>query len=168
MDNSFIKLYRSLLDWEWWDDQNVTRLFLTILLSVNWQEKQWHGLTITSGQMFTSIDHLAQKSGLSLQQTRTALKKLISTGEITNKSTNNGRLITVENWGKYQHCPEKVTNKTTDNLTIEQQTDNKQVTNDQQQLKKDKNNKNLNNDKNILGQQYIDPITGRKRMRVRA
>ena len=161
MENSFIKLYRSLLDWEWWDDKNVTRLFLTILLSANWQTKKWHGTTIEKGSVFTSIEHLSKKSGLTMQQTRTALNKLKSTGEITIKSTNKGTLVTVENWGKYQFMPEEITNESTSNPTNNQQTDNKQITNDQQQLKKEKNKKNINNIKNV-GEPYRDS-TGRIR-----
>lgn len=169
MENSFIKLYRSLLDWEWWDDKNVTRLFLTILLSVNWQDKKWHGMTIEKGSMFTSTDRLGKKSGLTLQQTKTALNKLISTGEITTKPTNKGTLVKVENWGKYQFMPEEITNKITSKLNNEQQTTNKQINSDQPQLKKEKNKKNLNNNNCSveIGQQYIDPVTGRLRMRVR-
>lgn len=159
MENSFIKLYRSLLDWEWWDDKNVTRLFLTILLSANWQTKKWHGMTIEKGSVFTSTEHLSKKSGLTMQQTRTALNKLKSTGEITIKSTNKGTLVTVENWGKYQFTPEEVTNESTSNPTNNQQTTNKQITNDQQQLKKEKNKKNINN---IVGEPYRDS-TGRIR-----
>ena len=161
MENSFIKLYRSLLDWEWWDDKNVTRLFLTILLSVNWQTKKWHGMTIEKGSVFTSIEHLSKKSGLTMQQTRTALNKLKSTGEITIKSTNKGTLVTVENWGKYQFMPEEITNESTNNPTNNQQTSNKQITNNQQQLKKEKNKKNINNVKNV-GEPYRDS-TGRIR-----
>lgn len=161
MENSFIKLYRSLLDWEWWGDKNVTRLFLTILLSVNWQTKKWHGMTIEKGSVFTSTEHLSKKSGLTMQQTRTALNKLKSTGEITIKSTNKGTLVTVENWGKYQFMPEEVTNESTSNPTNNQQANNKQITNDQQQLKKEKNKKNHNNIKNV-GQPYRDS-TGRIR-----
>ena len=161
MENSFIKLYRSLLDWEWWDDKNVTRLFLTILLSVNWQTKKWHGMTIEKGSVFTSIEHLSKKSGLTMQQTRTALNKLKSTGEITIKSTNGGTLVTVENWGKYQFMPEEITNESTNNPTNNQQTSNKQITNNQQQLKKEKNKKNINNVKNV-GEPYRDS-TGRIR-----
>ena len=161
MENSFIKLYRSLLDWEWWDDKNVTRLFLTILLSANWQTKKWHGMTIEKGSVFTSTEHLSKKSGLTMQQTRTALNKLKSTGEITIKSTNKGTLVSVENWGKYQFMPEEITNESTSNPTNNQQTDNKQITNNQQQLKKEKNKKNINNIKNV-GEPYRDS-TGRIR-----
>ena len=161
MENSFIKLYRSLLDWEWWDDKNVTRLFLTILLSVNWQTKKWHGMTIEKGSVFTSTEHLSKKSGLTMQQTRTALNKLKSTGEITIKSTNKGTLVSVENWAKYQFMPEEITSESASNPTNNQQTTNKQITNEQQQLKKEKNKKNINNIKNV-GEPYRDS-TGRIR-----
>jgi len=127
-DHSYIKVFRSMLDWEWWDDKNVTRLFLTILLSVNWQEKKWHGITISKGSMFTSLESLSKKSGLTVQQTRTALTKLISTNNLTSQSTKNGRLITVENWEKFQGSTEEATNKPTNKRTAKQQTSNKRST----------------------------------------
>lgn len=126
--NGFIKLYRSMFDWEWWDDINTFRLFVTILLLANWKEKKWHGKTIPRGSCWTSLESLSQRSGLTIQQTRTALDKLISTGEITSRVTNEGRLITVEKYSVYQDESEKATNDITSDITNEQQTSNKRVT----------------------------------------
>lgn len=126
--NGHIKLHRSILDWEWWDDINTFRLFMTILLLANWKEKKWHGRTIKRGSLWTSLQTLSQRSGLTMQQTRTALSKLISTGEITDEVTNEGRLVTVVNYGKYQAGNFEATNESTSNLTNEQQTTNKRVT----------------------------------------
>ena len=126
--NGHIKLYRSIFDWEWWDDINTFRLFMTILLLANWKDKKWHGRMIRRGSLWTSLPTLAQKSGLTMQQTRTALNKLISTGEITDEATREGRLITVVNYSKYQADNLKSTDKATDNLTDEQQTSNRRVT----------------------------------------
>lgn len=126
--NGHIKLHRSVLDWEWWDDQNTFRLFITILLLANWKGKKWHGKTIRRGQLWTSIPTLSEKSGLTIQQTRTALNHLKSTGEITDKPTRNGRLITVVNYGKYQANDEEVTRKLTDKLTDDQPTANRPLT----------------------------------------
>lgn len=123
--NGFIKLNRSILDWEWWDDLNTFRLFMTILLLANWKDKRWHGKLIPRGSLWTSIDSLAKKSGLTKQQTRTSLNKLISTGEITSESTNEGRLVTVENYDVYQAVDFGVTNELTNELTNDQQTSNK-------------------------------------------
>ena len=36
----FIKLYRSMLQWEWYDDVNVKVLFLHLLLKANYEEKK--------------------------------------------------------------------------------------------------------------------------------
>ena len=35
LKNGYIKLYRSLLDWEWYDDTVTKCLFLHLLLTVN-------------------------------------------------------------------------------------------------------------------------------------
>lgn len=126
--NGHIKLHRSILDWEWWDDINTFRLFITILLLANWKEKKWHGKTIRRGSLWTSLPSLSQKAGLTVQQTRTALNKLIATGEVTDEATRDGRLITVVNYGKYQAGNFEATDKSTDNLTDEQQTGNRQST----------------------------------------
>jgi hypothetical protein len=32
----YIKLYRSLLKWEWYDDSNVFRVFMHLLLTANY------------------------------------------------------------------------------------------------------------------------------------
>ena len=100
--NGFVKIYRSFLDWEWWDDKNTFRLFMTILLLANWKDKKWHGKVIPRGSFWTSLESLSKKSGLTLKQTRTSLNKLIATGEVASKGANDGRLITVVNYDVYQ------------------------------------------------------------------
>jgi len=127
MQNGFIKLNRSILEWEWWDDQNTFRLWMTILLLANWKEKKWHGKVIPRGSFWTSIASLAKKSGLSEQQTRTALDKLISTGEVTSESTNEGRLVTVVNYDVYQTVDSTPTSESTSEITGKQQTSNKRL-----------------------------------------
>ena len=126
--NGFIKLYRSMLTWEWWDDLNTFRLFVTILLSVNWRERNWHGKTIPRGAMFTSLSSLSKKSGLTVRQTRTSLNRLISTNEVTSEVTNNGRLITLVNYVFYQDFEPRATNEMTNELTSGRQSGDKQVT----------------------------------------
>ena len=100
--NGFVKIHRSILGWEWWDDVPVRLLWITILLEANWKEKKWHGMTIPRGSFWTSLPSLAAKTGLSVQQTRTALEKLKSTGEVTCRATRRGQLITVENYDFFQ------------------------------------------------------------------
>ena len=100
--NGYIKIDRGIMDWEWWDDDKVLKLWLTVLLLANWEDKKWHGKDIPRGSFWTSIGSLSEASGLSTQEVRTALCKLISTGELTSKATNHGRLITVVKYGVFQ------------------------------------------------------------------
>lgn len=102
METGYIKLHRSLLSWEWYDDQPTKVLFFHLLLTVNWEDKKWHGRIIRTGQIVTSYLKLSKSVKLSLQQTRTALNRLKSTYEITCKSTRKFTIITVCNWKKYQ------------------------------------------------------------------
>jgi len=139
--NGYIKIHRKLLDWGWYTDNVVKIVFFHLMLTANFKEQQWRGRTILRGQLITSTAHLAAELGLSVQQVRTALKKLNSTGEITSETTNKYTLITIENWDKYQNCDDEATSNATDNATNEQQSNNKQITNNQQQRKNDKKDK---------------------------
>ena len=125
--SGFIKLDRKNLDWEWWDDLNTFRLYMTILLMANWEDKKWHGKEIKRGQLWTSLPSLSKKARLSIQQTRSSLDKLKLTGEITDEATASGRLITVAKYDVYQNTPKKVTDKPTDKPTGKQQTTNRQT-----------------------------------------
>ena len=131
--SGWIKLHRQILEWEWFDDKNTFRLFMYLLLKVNHKERNYRGKLIEVGQTLTGLDLLSKEVGLTIQQIRTSLTKLKSTNEITIKTSSKGTIIQVVNYKKYQI----VTNQITD----EQQTNNKQVTTN----KNDKKEKNENN-----------------------
>ena len=101
-NNGWVKLHRSLLQWEWWDEPNVARLFIYCLLKANPADRRWKGQIIERGSFITSRSHLAVGTGLSEQQVRSALAHLQSTGEITSKTTNKNTKITICNYDKYQ------------------------------------------------------------------
>jgi hypothetical protein len=119
-------------------------VLITILLDVNHDTKEWEWkgekFKILPGQTITSLDNLATKAGVSIQNIRTALKRFEKLEFLTNESTKTGRLITILNWGLYQEefdTPNKETNK---DLTKTQQRPNKDLTTN-------KNDKNENNEK---------------------
>lgn len=121
MDIWYIKLHRKILEWEWYSDSNVTRVFIHFLLIANREEKKWRGVTIPKWSLVTGRLQLSETLWLSEQQIRTAVNKLKSTNEITIKSTSSFSLIEVINWQLYQ---EQSTNKKTN----KQPTDNQQIT----------------------------------------
>jgi DNA-binding transcriptional regulator YhcF (GntR family) len=150
----WIKLYRSLLDKPIWNKSTTEQkvVLITILLDVNHDTKEWEWkgekFNILPGQTITSLENLALKAGVSIQNVRSALKRFEKLEFLTNESTKTGRLITVLNWGIYQEefeTPNKATNK---DLTKTQQRPNKEVTTN----KNDKNDKNDKNEFIFMGE----------------
>lgn len=102
MTGQWIKLSRKMLNWEWYHNANVKILFLHCLLRANTLPQKFEGKVIPAGSFVTSLEHLANETGLTQRQTRTALSKLKMTNELTSKSTNRYTVITVNNWELYQ------------------------------------------------------------------
>lgn len=125
----WIKLHRQILEWEWYSDNNCFRLFLHLLLKANHKEKRFKGIELKVGSIVTSRDLLARETGLSSQQIRTALNKLISTNEITSVTSSQGTIIQIVSYEKYQVVTSEITN--------EQPTSNQRAT----------TNKNVNKEK---------------------
>lgn len=98
----WLKLYRKLLNWEWYHDNNVKVLFLHLLLTASYRREKHIGITIERGQSLCTLKDLARDVRLTVSQLRTALRKLTYTGEISVQSTNKGTLITVTNFESYQ------------------------------------------------------------------
>lgn len=141
---AFIKLYKKFLEWEWYSDTNTCRLFIHCLLRANWKPTKWHGIELESGQFVTSLPNLAEETGLSVQQVRTAISKLKSTGELTDYQQGKSRVITVNNWNRYQKDNREVNREVTDY----QQDDNRIITADKERKNirsKEENNIYINN-----------------------
>lgn len=117
----WIKLHTKLLNWEWYSDINTTRLFIHCLLKANYKDKMWHGIKIERSSFVTSLQNLSEETGLTVQQTRTALDKLISTGNITNKSYTKYRVISIVNYDMYQENNRQDNKQITDKQQTEQQ-----------------------------------------------
>lgn len=139
LESGYVRLYRSLLNWEWYTDTNTKAVFLHLILTANWEPKKWRGITIERGQRVFSYAKLAAEIRLSVQSVRTAINHLKSTGEITCSGTAEYSVVTVKNYDFYQ--------QPTSELTNDQQASNKPSTSDQQQLKKDKESNKDNKDK---------------------
>lgn len=137
LKKGYIKLYRSLLDWEWYDDKNVCRLFTHCLLRANHADRTWHGQIIRRGSFITSYEKLSTETSLTVREIRTALNKLKMTNELTCKSTSRNTTIIINNFNFYQ--PNDIQN----DLQSDNETTNERQTNDnKQELKELKNHIN--------------------------
>ena len=149
-DREYIKIFRKITSWEWYTDINTFKLFLHCVIKANWKPGRWRGLSYERGQFFTSLASLSRETGLSIQQVRTALNKLKSTGELTELLYPKKRLITVVRFDMYQgeqqdkqQDNDNQNNKETNNQNNRQVTGNQQASNNR--YKNIKNNKNKRN-----------------------
>lgn len=149
--SSFIKLDRNILRWRWYTDENTYRVFLHLLLTANYKDADFQTITVHRGERVTSYGAIAKDLKLSVQNVRTALEHLKSTGEITSKSYSKYQVITILKYDEYQST------NTIDNIQL---TGNQQATNNQLTTNKEYNN-NKNNKNNIT--LSISPPSGEMR-----
>ena len=136
----WIKLHRSIKDWEWYGDINVRLVFIHCLLKANYEDKKWQGKLVKRGSFLTGRDVLADEIGISVRSIRTALTKLKSTSDLTIKTTSQGTLVTLMNYDKFQSLGDEATSGTTSGTTNERPANDQQTTTTKK-LKKSKNQK---------------------------
>ena len=123
--STFIKLDRNMMKWRWYQDAVTKSVFIHLLFKANIKPGEFRDIPVDRGQLITSLSHLAEETGLSIQQTRTALEHLKSTHEITQSTNNRYTLITLTNYDAYQGKP---TSKATNNQHAINTQSNKQST----------------------------------------
>ena len=102
VDNSWIKLPRNFVNWSWYHDANMVQLYLYLLLNANVYDVKYNDITIKRGECLVSLNHLSKETGISLQKLRTGLTRLQRTKEIEYKKLQNGRIIVLVGFNKFQ------------------------------------------------------------------
>lgn len=171
-NTGWVCIWRKLLDNPLWKCSKPEQktILVTLLLMANHSPNEWEYngaiYKVQAGQFVTSLQGIVDKcgKGVTVQNVRTALKRFEKFGFLTDKSTNQNRLITIVNWSQYQVKSENSTN----GLTGSQQTANKQLIGNQQAANRhlttnnnDKNVNNENNDKNDNNMGADKPHTSR-------
>lgn len=100
--NGYIKLYRSLLDWQWWGDPVTLQVWVYCLIRARWDDGKYKGTEVNRGSFTTTIKAMSKDLKLSPSKTRTALKHLQETGEIIVKSASHFTVITIPKYETYQ------------------------------------------------------------------
>lgn len=130
MNTGWVKLFRSLPEWEWWGDKNTVIMFIYLLVTANYEDKKWRGEIIPKGSLITGRKQLADGTGLTEREARTALEHLEKTQNVTIKTTSKFSVITICNYDVYQSTQNDY--RPTERPTNDQVATNKRPTNDQQ------------------------------------
>lgn len=110
----YVKLYRSMLDWQWYQDDACVRIMLHLLLTVNRETKEWKGQVVQPGQLITSMDRLADDLRLTRSTIRRALERMKASGEVTIQTNNHWTTLTLAKWGEYQEPNQPVSRQKAD------------------------------------------------------
>lgn len=137
LDSGFVKLHRSIMDWEWYTTPNMFLLFLHLIIKANHKPAQWCGRTIERGQAVIGRESLSFETGISAQSCRTCIKRLKSTNEITTESTNKFTVVTITNYERYQ-MRDSGSNQQYNQPANKQLTNNQPTTNHKQEYKEEK------------------------------
>lgn len=129
--SGWIKIYRKLLKWEWYNDKNCRLLFIHCLLMANHEDAKWRGVDIKKGSFISSLGNLSQSSGLTIRELRTALTKLKSTNELTSQGHAEYTVFTVVNYNSYQSSDTPIDKP----KTSKRQASDKQATTDKEELR---------------------------------
>jgi len=100
--DGWVKLHRKITDWEWYRDINTKVLYLHCLIKANTEDKNWQGITICRGQFVSSYPNLAEETGLTVGEIRTALDHLKKTEELAVTKYPKFSLFTVLSFDTYQ------------------------------------------------------------------
>lgn len=84
-DFSWVKLYRKIEDWGWYQENNTKVVFLHLLIKCNYKESEFFGHKIMPGEICISYGTLSAQLRISVSAVRTAISNLVFSGEISKK-----------------------------------------------------------------------------------
>lgn len=123
----FAKIPNDLTEWAWFNDNNTLAVYIRLILGAAWRDREYKNVHLKRGQIVTTIPQIAEQSNLTVQQVRTVIDRLKSTGKITVERTSKFSIITLIEYDCDAVYNSQDNSPTTDN----QQSDNRQVTDKQ-------------------------------------
>jgi len=150
--SGWIKLHRKFLEWEWFNDADMVKLFIYLLLRANHQQSKWQGVDVDRGQLITGRQKLAKELNISERTIRTCLDRLVKTEILTIKATNKYSIVTICNYDSYQGWENE----------SDQPKANERPTNDQQSTTNN-NEKNNKKDISVIFESFRKEYPGTKR-----
>ncbi len=127
MAKGWVKIHRSILDWQWWSDNNMLRLWLYLIITASVEDRKWRNITVKRGQLIVTRKELSETLGISEQSIRTCLSRLEESGEINRQITNKYTVITLCKFDTYQIKEKPINQQINQQLTNNQPTTNQQA-----------------------------------------
>jgi len=162
MDNGWVKLYRSI-----WKNPVVTAdsdylaVWIYLLTSANYEDTsvRFKGkrVYLKPGEMITGRKKISQELGVSESKVQRILKEFESEQQIEQRTDRHCRLISIQNWEKYQSNEQQNEQQVNNYRTTTEQQVNNYRTTTEQQVNTNKEYKNIRNKeiKNIRNKEVV-------------
>ncbi len=136
-EQGYIKMFRKVLSWEWYQDANTARLFFHLLLTVQIKDSKYMGVDIPKGSRVASVATLAKELGLTTRQIRTGLEHLETSNEVTRSKHSRFSVISIVRWNDYQE--ERQTKRSQNDKQNDKQATSERQHNKKERSKEEKN-----------------------------
>lgn len=101
-ENGFVKLFRKLVDWKYAQFPNAVALWVHILIRANWKDGYFMGHEIPRGSLATSMQGLAEQTGMNRSTVIKWVKRFEDDGQIECVRTQRFTIIKVSNYRAFQ------------------------------------------------------------------
>lgn len=120
-DAGYIKIYRDIRDWQFWDKPRHTAVWVHLLVDANWKDNAWkYGKPLKRGELIISQRAYAERCGIDRKTLMTILKDFEEAGQLITEAGPEGTRIQILNYEKYQDGVgvNSTTNWATDSTTV--------------------------------------------------
>lgn len=94
----FVKISDDLINWAWISDPKTVYIYVRLLLGAAWTETDYRNVHLKRGQIAISQRNFAEKCGVTYQELRTILNRLISTQKKMQSTTHKFSIITLTDY----------------------------------------------------------------------
>lgn len=143
--NGWIKLNRSIIDWELFSDPRAVQLWTYLLIRANIKNRLVGGVMVKRGQLSTSQSAIADDLGCERRTVSPILDKLIQAGCVTVRYGKGNRymIVTICKYNQYQSNLEENTPSQLPSNTPSQLPSNVPLIENRKEEKEEKNNYSL-------------------------
>ena len=98
----YLKVSYSILEWGWIHEPNTFLVFIHLMLLANRKPHEYMDDVINRGEVLASYEFLAEHTGLSIQNVRTAIKHLKSTNTIKHRKVGRTNVFFIPSFSQQQ------------------------------------------------------------------
>lgn len=102
-DSGYVKTFRQIKGWEFWDKPYHNVVWLHLLVEASWKEKTWkYGQELHRGELIITLRGFAEECGIKKDTLARVLKDFERAGQIKTDVRQNKTFIKVLNYAVYQ------------------------------------------------------------------